>query len=105
MNAGWPLAAVLFVSGAVVTFAEQHVTAAAAADDVDVVFAKVLQCAVDVAVGQCAEADEPAVILSAVEVLEIDVLVVSDVAVAVAVDAEPQAQPTAVAREHCFVGD
>lgn len=98
----WPLAAVLFVSGAAVTFAELHVTAAAA-DGVGVVFVKVLQCAVDV--GQCAEADELAVILSAVEVHEIDVLVVRDVAVAVAVDAEPQAQPTAVAREHCFVGD
>lgn len=84
------------------TFAELHVTAAAAVADV---FAKVLQCAVGVAVGQGAEAGELAEILSAVEVLEIDVLVVRDVAVAVAVDAEPQAQPTAVAREHCFVGD
>lgn len=79
-------------------FAELHV-AAAADDDVGVVFAKVLRCAV----GQCAEADELAVILSAVEVLEIDVLVVRDVAVAV--DAGPPGQPTAVAREHCFVGD
>lgn len=81
-------------------FAELHV---AAADDVGVVFAKVLQCAVDVVVGQCAEADELAVTLSAVEVLEIDVLVVRDVAAAV--DVGPQGQPTAVAREHCFVGD
>lgn len=84
-------------------FAELHVAAVAAVDDVGVAFAKVLQCAVDVAVGQCAEADELAVILSAVEVLEIDVLVVRDVAVAV--DAGPRGQPTAVAREHCFVGD
>lgn len=83
-------------------FAELHV-AAAAADDVGVVFAKGLQCAVDVAVDQCAEADELAVILSAVEVLEIDVLVVCDVVVAV--DAGPPGQSTAVAREHCFVGD
>lgn len=87
--------------GAVVMFAELH--EAAADDDVDVVFAGVLQSAVDAAVGQCAEADELAVTLSAVEVFEIDVLVVR--VAAVAVDAGPRGPSTAFAREHCFVGD
>lgn len=83
-------------------FAELHV-AAAAADDVSVVFAGVLQSAVDAAVGQCAEADELSVTLSAVEVFETDVLVVRGAAVAV--DVGPRGPPAAVAREHCFVGD
>lgn len=95
----------MFVFGAVVTVVVLHVAAA----DVRVVFAMVLQSAVVVAaaVVPCvvaAAAAELAVAVSAVEMFEIGVFVVHDVAAA-AVAAEPQVLPTAFARGHCFVGD
>lgn len=95
----------MFVFGAVVTVVVLHVAAA----DVRVVFAVVLQSAVVVAaaVVPCvvaAAAAELAVAVSAVEMFEIGVFVVHDVAAA-AVAAEPQVLPTAFARGHCFVGD
>lgn len=95
----------MFVFGAVVTVVVLHVAAA----DVRVVFAMVLQSAVVVAaaVVPCvvaAAAAELAVAVSAVEMFEIGVFVVHDVAAAAAA-AEPQVLPTAFARGHCFVGD
>lgn len=95
----------MFVFGAVVTVVVLHVAAA----DVRVVFAVVLQSAVVVAaaVVPCvvaAAAAELAVAVSAVEMFEIGVFVVHDVAAAAAA-AEPQVLPTAFARGHCFVGD
>lgn len=99
----------MFVFGAVVTVVVLHVAAA----DVGVVFAVVFQSAavvgvvVAAAVVPCvvaAAAAELAVAVSAVEMFEIGVLVVHDVAAAV-VAAEPQVLPTAFARAHCFVGD
>lgn len=95
----------MFVFGAVVTVVVLHVAAA----DVRVVFAMVLQSAVVVAAavvpcGVAAAAAELAVAVSAVEMFEIGVFVVHDVAAA-AVAAEPQVLPTAFARGHCFVGD
>lgn len=96
----------MFVFGAVVTVVVLHVAAA----DVRVVFAVVLQSAVVVAAAAvvpcvvAAAAAELAVAVSAVEMFEIGVFVVHDVAAA-AVAAEPQVLPTAFARGHCFVGD
>lgn len=100
----------MFVFGAVVTVVVLHVAAA----DVGVVFAVVFQSAavvvgvaaavVPCVVAAAAAAAELAVAVSAVEMFEIGVLVVHDVAAA-AVAAEPQVLPTAFARAHCFVGD
>lgn len=83
------------------TVAELHVAAAADDDeDVRVVFAVARQSA---AVDQCVEAAAPAVKTSAVEMFEIAVLVVHDVAAA-AVVAGPRGLPAAFAKGRCFVG-
>lgn len=87
------------------TVAELHVAAAADDDDEDVrvVFAVARQSAVVAAVDQCFEAAALAVKTSAVEMFEIAVLVVHDVAAA-AVAAGPRGLPAAFAKGRCFVG-
>lgn len=87
------------------TVAELHVAVAADDDeDVRVVFAVARQSAVvAAAVDQCVEAAALAVKTSAVEMFEIAVLVVRDVAAA-AVVAGPRGLPAAFAKGRCFVG-